>query len=257
MNIETSDRDLFRAVLFEHAAEHAGEHPDHETLVGYLAGDLAAAAEARVNDHLVGCRQCTATLLDLEPLAQPDAGMPEGVADLATAAAWRDLQHRLFSEKPRVRPVDRRWATAVAASLLVATLGMSLWVNRLQGTVADLRARESQPLVNMPIFTVREVTRSAEVETIEVPAEMTLFGLIFTPATLESYAEYEVRFLDLEDREVLRRDGLVQSDLGGLRLGLPRGLLPAGDYRVLLSGSKGDSWEPVEEYRRRIVYLDH
>lgn len=142
MNTQATDEQVFRAVLGELAWERAGEHPDHDALAGYLTGELDVETEARVNDHLVACRSCAATLLDMEPLAQPDTGVAEGVADLATAAAWRDLRHRVFDEESPAWPVvGRHWSTAVAA-LLVATLGLSVWVADLKQQVSEL----SRPL---------------------------------------------------------------------------------------------------------------
>lgn len=90
-----------------------------------------------------------------------------------------------------------------------------------------------------------------------MPAGTSHFALIFTPETLKTYSEYEVLFVDPEGREALRVDELVLSDSSGLRLGLPRGLLPEAEYRILLNGFDVDldRWQPVEEYRRRIVYL--
>ncbi len=263
MNTHTSDSHVFSAVVAEHARAGAGEHPDTEILTAYLTTGLADEIEAEVNDHLVSCRRCTEQLLDLAPLAQPEIPR-EGVADLATEAAWREIRARLFAVEATPRPaawpaVRQRWHIAVAASLLLTTAGMSAWVARLQQSKDGLQrhiAELSSPQANMPIYYIGETTRSLEEEMIEVPAEATHFLLIFTPVELVSYPEYEVRFFDSEGREVLLVGGLELSETGGLRSGLSREQLPAGEYRITVSGFDGGRWQLLEENRRRIVYQE-
>ena len=263
MNVHASDSEVFMTALTEHAQAGTGDHPGVEALMGYLAGDLADKIEAEVNDHLVGCRRCAAQLLDLEPLSQPEIPR-EGVADLATEAAWREIRARLFTVEetplPAARPAARqRWAIAVAASLLLTTAGMSAWVARLYQSNSEMQwriAELSQPQVNAPHFYLGETTRSSGVETIEVQPGQPRFGLIFNSAELGDYAEYEIRFSDPEGREVLPIAGLELSESASLRLVLPRGLLPAGEYRVAVSGFDGERWQLLEEHRRRIVYLE-
>ena len=256
MTVQASDSEVLVSALAEHARTAIGEHPEVETLLDYLTGELAAEAAAEVNDHLVGCRRCSEQLLDLEPLSQPDIPR-EGVADLATEAAWREMKARLFPAEaapvpvPIVRPAAyQRWSIGIAAALLLTTGGMSAWVAQLQGRVAEL----SQLQVNMPVFYIGEATRSIEEESIEVPAGTSRFVLIFTPAHLESYSEYEVRFLDPEGEELLHVSGLKMSESGGLRLGASPEQLPAGRYLVRLNGFDGERWQELEEYSYRIAY---
>ena len=159
-------------------------------------------------------------------------------------AAWESARRRLL-----------RWA--VAASLLVATLGMSVWVARLSGTAATLRgqvAELSRPLVNFSIDYIGETTRSVEEEIREVVVTGSHFGLIFRPADLEIFEEYEVRITDADGVELPPIRGFEQSPDGGLRLLLPRSFLAEGDYVARVRGFDGSQWRELSEDRIQIVY---
>lgn len=61
----------------------AGEHPSAERLVAYRAGELTAAEQEAMRDHLALCRECTDILLDL-------AGESRG-PDPERDAAWEKV----------------------------------------------------------------------------------------------------------------------------------------------------------------------
>ncbi|MCP4898324.1 MAG: hypothetical protein GY906_15225 [bacterium] len=254
-----NDSEVFRAVLIEEVRARGGDHPEINTLVDYLTGALDPKADGRVQDHLAACHECATKVLDLEPLVEPDA-VPEGVADLELETAWRDLRSRIrASENVRRSTVARRWSTALAASLLVATAGLSVWVSQLQQATTDLRQQIvefSKPQVNLPVFYVDELTRSSNrgLVAIEVPLEASYFVLIFSSAEVGSYEHYELVFANSEGTEVMRSGGLKESDSGGLRLGLARGALPAGDYLIRLEAQDDGVSLHLDEYRRRISY---
>lgn len=255
------DSEVFRAILIEDALERAGDHPELDELVDYLTDALQPDADERVRDHLAACRECATAVLDLDPLVKPDAA-PEGVSNLGLEAAWRGLQSRIRAAETSSRaPGVSRWPVALAASLLVAVVGLSVWVNQLQRSTADLEqqvAQLSRPQVNLPLFYVDELTRSSrrDLIEIEVPPAASYFVLIFASPDLGTHENYEVRFLDTEGKDVFRSGDLQLSDSGGLRLGLPRGLLPEGEYLIRLRAADGTGQQSIEEYRRRISYPD-
>ncbi len=159
-----SDSPALAAMLAEAAASRVGDHPEVEELARYFDDALPPEAEARVQDHLVACRTCTRTLLDLEPLMSPGPRTAEGVADLEVAAAWRELKARAGETEARSpRVASQRWLAAVAASFLVATLGLSAWVAQLRGTVSEL----STPQSNFEILYF-ESTRSLDEDVLQV-----------------------------------------------------------------------------------------
>ena len=247
--------------MIEDALERAGEHPELDTLVDYLSDTLDEDQDERMRDHLAACKQCGAKVLDLEPLVNPEAP-PEGVADLALEVAWKDLKSRMqVAQAPRSAPGAARWPMALAASMLVGVVGLSVWVTELRRSTGQLReqvAGLSRPQVNLPLFYVDELTRSStnEATPVEVPAEAMYFVLIFSSAEFGGYDSFELDFTDAEGREVLRSTGLELSESGGLRLGLSRDVLPADEYRIRLSALDGGEPRVLEEYRRRISYRE-
>ena len=249
--------DALRAVLHEEARARAGPHPEMEDLADYLGGALDGEAEERLRDHLVGCRECADRVLEMRPLMQPDERPEPGVADLEIEAAWRRLQDRTAADRAVAGP--SRALRALAASLAVAALALGLWVGRLQQINQALRSRvaeASAPVPNLPAFYLNGATRAADAvdRTLDVPRAAPSFALFFSIAEAEADGEYGVRFFDPGGGLVLESDGLVMSDSGGLRLGLPRDLLPAGVYRVVLRARRGGEWEVQREYQLKIDY---
>ena len=254
------DSEVFRAVLIEDARKRAGDHPAIDTLVDYLTDVLEPEADEKVLDHLAACRECVTVVLDLEPLVTPDAA-PEGVADLELEAAWRDLQarikapNRLEDSGPGSRPLRApRWTAALAASLLLAVVGLSSWVYLLQRSSVGLRhqvARLSRPQVNPPIVYLDEITRSEPAGAVaELASDQPFVLLIVIPGTPEVFSSYEALLTDDQGGIVWRGAGLELSEEGTLRMRLPRELLPAGDYRVQIQGVGGD---PTGELREIVI----
>ena len=251
--------ETLRSVLIDEAESRAGGHPGLEKLTRYCDGALETNDEERVSDHLAACRSCAEQLLELEPLMRPADPPAAGVSDLEIEAAWRRLQAKAEAA-PTARPAPQpRWAMALAASLGLAALALGLWALRLQQANDGLRrqvADASRPTVNLPVLYLADVTRRGEAPevTVEVPESAGLFALFVSVMEPTPADEYEVRFLDGAGEVVLRSDGLVISEDGGLRMALPRGRIEPGEYRILLRARRGDDWLTIEEYRSTIVH---
>ena len=250
------EQEALRALLGEAARAGAGAHLELDLLVAYSGGELDDEADRRVRDHLTGCRRCGERLLELIPLMRPDPAPADGVADLEIEAAWR----RLRVPDGGVRAARSGWLPrALAAALALAAVILGLWALRLRHANTDLRrqvAGLSAPVANMPHLYLDGVTRGEEPAPglFEVPASAGYFGVFIAVSDPLPADRYEVRFVDAAGREVLTVGGLVVSESGSLRLGLPRGLLPAGNYRVRLRGLTGGVWRPVTEYRLTLGY---
>ena len=259
MTGDNNESDILRSVLIEEAESGTGGHPGLEELTDYHHGSLEGDAEERVRDHLAACRPCAQQLLDLEPLMRPEEPQAAGVSDLEIEAAWRRFQEVAMAAET-VRSAPRpRWATALAASLGAATLALGLWVVRLQQVNDSLRGQvvdAARPTVNLPVLYLTGVTRAEGTPeiAIEVPESAGLLAIFVSVTEPIPADEYEVRFLDDSDEEVLRTSGLVMNEDGGLRMALPRGRLEPGDYRILLRARRGGDWQTIEEYRSTIVH---
>lgn len=129
------DREL-AAALAAHATDTAGNPGEHLTadeLAAYHAGELAPADEARAQEHLLRCAECSELLLDLDRLQTGELGALGPATEEEVDAIWEAV-------RPHVRP-----AVPAAAALALAVLGLSLRVAQLRGTVAAATAWRSRP----------------------------------------------------------------------------------------------------------------
>ncbi|HEX9943142.1 MAG TPA: zf-HC2 domain-containing protein [Thermoanaerobaculia bacterium] len=242
--------------LAELAAARGSEpHPDPDELAAYHAGELSPERESRIQDHLAACRECAALLLDLDSLADPGFGAGSG------AAGKEDVWQRLRDEAPmrkegtasapvvpfrrRTVPSSPRWLQTLAAALLVATVGLSLWVSSLRRTVQELS--QPQPA---PVLVLSGAVRGEGSGRIGYSVPATAFAtLILIPPPPRS-TRYRVVIERSSGEEVWSRGGLAPDENGYLGLKVsPRAMGP-GDYRVRLLGPGG---EPIEEYALRVL----
>ncbi len=245
-----TDTQALAAALAEDAAKRGGEHPRLDELADYLASSLAPEVATRVQDHLIACRSCTTKLLDLETLSKPDSPATDGVVDLAIAAGWREQKTRIADlEHARKRQRTLRWASAVAASFFVATLGLSVHVSQLRQTIVELRTPEVNPqVVYLDFGTTRN---EAEAVIVKLAPEDRSLLLALTP-TGPRWPDYEVEVLNASGSQVWTGGGFIVSDFGTLRLQMPRVLLPDGDYEVRLQGLDGERREQLQTARLSI-----
>ena len=232
---DLTDAEALTAALAAGARERSGDHPELDQLADYLAGALAPAVEAGIQDHLVACRACTTRLLDLESLSEPGPPTAEGVADLAVAAGWREQKSRIADlEAARRRQRALRWASAVAASFFVATVGLSVHVGQLRQRIAGLEAPEvNVPTINLDASTLRS---SGGVGSIDLRAHHRSVELRLDPVGFEHFPEYEVEILDASGSTIWRGAGLGLDDLGILRLRIPLAFLPSEELEIQLYG---------------------
>ncbi|HWM92510.1 MAG TPA: zf-HC2 domain-containing protein [Thermoanaerobaculia bacterium] len=250
------DETLHQAI--EGLLDKPDTHPDADELVAYHEGTLSPGDEQRVQDHLVACRECAALLADLEGLGDPDFGIEEDVPDNAKEIVWEKVREGIRKEPApgKVVPFQRRarnpiWIQALAASLLIATLGLSVWVANLRGRVEEL----SSPQLNAPILDLYPAgsTRGAGPGLQIVPADARLFTVVLNTVGRPAFQEYEVEIVDGGGDEVWRDGGLKPNQYGSFSLTLSRDLLGPGEFRVRLVGvDPGGGREMVEEYAIRV-----
>lgn len=232
-------------------------HPDPERLAAYhsgQAGGLSPEEEARIQDHLALCRECAALLLDLDGLADPGFGAEADPT--AKEAVWRSLREEIAPSAqvvPLRRPVrsSPRWLQALAASLLVATLGLSLWVASLRRTVAELSA----PQANAPVLDLYSGTARGEgspAPVLTVPPDVRFFTVILNPAGQRRYERYRVEIVRAGGEEVWSSQRIEPSPFGSFSLTLPRRAVEPGDYRVRLFGRSGATEELIDDYAFRV-----
>ncbi len=257
---DVDDEQRLRAGIRALAAEDRRglePHPSPDELLAYSAGDLSEVERERLQDHLARCPECTRTILDLESFPGVEPVREEDrLADFDLAAEWRRFQSQADAGPAprRASPfASARFAYALAASLLLAVIGLSVWIGRLREEAAG-------PSVNVLVADLvpREeaVERSTDgEETIRIPDWADRLLLILNLAEAPSHAGYRVEIAPQgrpEGREVWSRRGLRPSEDGNFTLEVPRSLLPGERYVVRLYGLQGTGWRVVAEYGVRI-----
>ena len=246
------DREMLASVIGEAAEPGHGGHLELDELVQYHEGRLDPEGEARVQDHLVGCRECTTTLLDLDSLSAGDSEPDRSVAELDTAAAWRDMQRRMDGNRAQstVSGTGRGWR-AMAAALAIAALGLTFATLHFRREANELlvAATAEAPRVNPTIVYLDAVTRGAQegsgVTAVDASED---FLIIFTPATLESFEHYAVEFRNADGDEIWRQGGIRLTRHGTVRIEIPGGWLPAGELAIDFYGIDGSRLESVGGY---------
>lgn len=239
-------------------------HPSLDEIASYHAGTLQPAEEARLQDHLVACPRCTALLLERDELAR-EIESSEPAAPGEDAEAWEALRARLPQEEkepPRrtEAPVRRaapplrtdrrspRWLPAIAASLLVATLGLTAWNVSLSRRLAEI----DQPQLNAPIHEVTSgpLRSGGEAAVLELAHGVRFHTLVLRPSAPPPPAsEWEVEIARPDGSLEWRGQGLRPNEHGSFSLTLSRGLVGEGEHVIRLLGTGGAQ----EEYRLRIV----
>lgn len=259
------DEQRLRAGIRALAAEDRqgpGSHPSPDELLAYYEGDhegdhaedVSADERERIQDHLARCSECARTVLDLSSFPNVEPAREEDrLSDFDLAAEWRRFQERAGTAPARPAKASpfasARLAYALAAALLLAVIGLSIWVVRLREEAAG-------PRVNVLLADLlpREaaVERSADEETIRFPEWADRLLLILNLAEAPSHSAYRVEIATPEGREVWSRRGLRPSADGNFTLEVPRSLLPGERYVVRLYGLQGNEWGVVAEYGVRI-----
>ena len=243
--------------LAAEARRALASHPSPDELLDYHAGDLSAAERERIQDHLALCPECARAVLDLAafPGVEP-AREEDRLATAEVDAEWRRFQRAAgVPAMPRRAPAasSPRLAYALAAVLLLAVVGLSLWIGRLRSEVGAL----SGPKVNVLVADLapreQAVERSAAgEETVRVPPWTDRLLVILDLAEAPADPEYRVEIAALGGREIWSRRGLRPSEDGNFTLEVPRRLLSPGRYVIRLYGLRGNAWTRAAEYGVRI-----
>lgn len=233
------------------------DHPSSDRWLAYHRGELPDDEEARLQEHLVRCRDCFDLAEAAAAFAQPDEE-PGAGQEGETAALWRLLRPRLdpppqnvreISAGPRRRPSwGSRLPTTLAATFFVAMVGLAAWNLRQQSALEALRA----PKPNAPIV---DFSAGERLSTLPGSAEKTLSAstgmLVFHPA--DELPVYRLALHNAAtDRELGSYELWPDEDLA-LTLQLPEGLRP-GRYRLELSdGSGGRAGRILETHLLRVT----
>lgn len=259
----TQHLETLLAELIEASPGGKPPHPESGLLLRYRGRELDPEQAAKVREHLVACRACTAALVDLEELEgveDPVEVPTENVADYATAAAWRSLQPRLAETEglppAHAAPPRRRfhpWIPRLAAVLAAAVVGLGIWVAQLsereqvlEDRIADLAAPETNPSV----LYLDALTRNEEA----APPTLTAGrrAMIFLTPPVEPFADaYRVELQDAQGAPWLTLEHLEPQELGALRLSLIPRPAALGEHRLVLYAEGGET--PLATHSLQLV----
>jgi hypothetical protein len=239
------------------AAERGlGDHPTPWELLDFVAGDLSVAERERIEDHLSLCRVCARTALDL---ASDADSQPAPRAELMTkqelAAEWEHFRAAASAAPPVRRAVAMSpFAWALAASLLLAVIGLSWRMGELAREVRRLSAPRSDVYVAelAPAGSGRPRERG-EGDVVRPPAWVSRVVLILDFGAPASNLEYAIELATADGRPIWRRQGLRPGPDGTFTLEVPRDWLPPGTYRIRLLALRSAEARELEHYELRVV----
>ncbi len=216
-------------------------HPPFETLRAYHADELEPEEDEALREHLAGCDDCAAVVLELAGLAPEPAEAVE-LTEMDAARAWRKMRARLREDreaKPRrQRPPYR--ILALAATIVVAA-AVSFFFRQTPGMRVTLEpwdpSRGSQgarPCTSLP---------AARAWTLRLPVRDEPAFPTF---------RLEIR---TEDQRLLATHEPEPTD-GGFAVEMAGTDLPPGRYRLFLVGQDGDEPVVIEQYCAEVSDAD-
>jgi hypothetical protein len=237
-----TDREaLIAALAAETRLTGTDEEPEPEKILDFLAGRLEPDEEESLSRHLLAHPEASRALLDLAELEAAGAEAGKRPADLAALAGWRDLERRLpspatsrfrqFFQPRMLQPA------ALAAALLVSTIGLGTWVWRLQGEL-------NRPVANLPsveLSATREETEPAVMLPPGAPLHLVISPVVRCPgykAILEGPKpgdQIPVRGLVPDARGLLNPQLRLNPGSYGLKLYGCEPQQEAGNYRFTVT----------------------
>jgi hypothetical protein len=263
------------------AASHREDCLESSVLAQLARGEIDDSQRDEAADHVASCRDCaeeTGLLMRLE----------------REAGAGRDELPRIVPPaRGSSAPFSRVRAFAIAASLILPLLGITLWQWR---EIVDLRdrldeastvvgreseppplvkeasehpdlaprvavleeeiERLSQPQLNPAIIDLEpDVLRGgSDTQTIRVSADASLLNLILSTANEGVHPDYALEIRDATGRVIWHGAGLRRSPYDTFVVALPARLFPGGRYAVRVLGIRGEQETLLQQYVVDILY---
>ncbi len=169
------------------------EHLSPEDICAYHAGEKSPAEEARIQDHLAACRDCTSLLLDLATFAD-ESGETVSDAELAHRyAAFKDAvgpraqasSNVVEFESHRLRRTSSLTiGLAIAATVAFAVIAGGIWMMMRRGSDSEVAQRHEQTFTQpspTPNSSPQPITSPAKQNASPSPANQPTPGKVATP----------------------------------------------------------------------------
>lgn len=249
MNEETGSFTDILEVAAGEVRKGLREHPSPDELIAYQSDEFPKSERNRLQRHLAYCSRCTEAVLDLENFPDVEHRQkdldPEAVRD----RDWQGLCERLEisaaaetgprreMDPPRAAGRTISFYQLLAATLLLAAIGLSVWVANLRLRVAALVQPQANIFVHDLLPLEEGQTRDSEAgDVLVIPPGMDRVVLILNQQNLRSYRDYRLEILDRDGGVLWQGEELVRTPEGSFSIELARDLLTPGHYRLRLYG---------------------
>jgi Putative zinc-finger len=235
-------------------------HPEIEkagTVERYMRNQLAPVERQAFEEHFLGCDECFARLQTAERFA---AGMRD--------AAERGLLDGAPSQV--TNPGWFAWAFAATACLALILAGLVGWAyfgqmprlrSELRETAAELekqaRPQAEQPIpteqaeANVPLV-ILQASRAEEPRPIVTLKPQDDRLVLWIEPGPSRYRDFRLDVFSSSNHLVTSVDHLVMGRYGALAASLPTKQLPAGDFRITLTGQDPPPAALAGEYHLKI-----
>ena len=205
---------------------------------GALAPETVAAARQQV-------RRLDAGTLEPSPLAEEvdaDSEYKDWIREVPERARALALEARPAASR---QPGSRRWEGYRLAAMLVALIGLAVWVaalreevNRLPGAIFDVPSRNNSIVLG-------ERTRGRSVLEVPPEASYVLLTLVVDPTIQPQLGRFEIR--DAKGLIVWQSDPMSLTPESERWLAVKRSRLPDGEYSIRIVPAAGG--HPLAESR--------
>jgi len=231
-----------------------------ETVERYLRNQLALAERQAFEEHFLGCDECFEKLQAAERFA---AGMHD--------AAERGLLE-VRSQSQGMNPGWFAWAFAATACIALIMAGLAWWAyfgqmprlrSELRQTAAQLQNEEQSRARTEQVVPVEQAEANVPLVMLQASrAREEAAGMVLKPGDKQlvvwiepgpsRYHEFRLDVFSSGNHLVTSIDHLVPSRYGALAASLPTKQLPAGDFRITLTGQDPPPAALVGEYHLEI-----
>lgn len=231
-----------------------------ETVEGYVRNQLAPDERQAFEEHFLGCDECFEKLQTAERFAA-------GVRDAAARG--------LLETRSQLRVVNSRWfAWAFAATACIALIfaGLAAWayfgqLPRLRGELRQTAARlenkqqshnPAEPAVpleqaeaNVPLVMLQASRAREEAASVILKPDDKQLVLWIEPGR-SRYRDFRLDVFSTDNDLVRSVDHLQLSRYGAIAASLPTKQLPAGNFRITLTGQDPPPAALAGEYHLEI-----
>lgn len=170
MDENSTDPKALRELASEES-EDIGPHVGLESLIAYRQGTLPAAEREALQEHLSLCQQCAGLLLELRDFEAASAGDVAAGPESLRQEAWESLARQLPWKVSEIRPIAGaagrqaprqrapRLLIGLAATLLLAVLGLSVWAAITRLSVLEKRLDEREKALSVTRQSLAEAER--------------------------------------------------------------------------------------------------